>query len=89
MEAFETFSEYFRSQSKSTLSKTSVSIGINVPNVFEFSFNYNDHHYKKSASKSRHYSETVNPTLCTQFETGRVLNISYRNVCCRVVLAML
>ncbi|KAA0719537.1 Complement component C8 beta chain [Triplophysa tibetana] len=58
MEAFETFSEYFNSQSKSTLSKTSVSIGINIPNVFEFSFNYNDHRYKKTASMLRHFSET-------------------------------
>lgn len=60
MEAFESFSEYFRSESKATLSQTSVSIGIKVPSVFEFGFKYNDHHYKKSAKKMRRYSGTVN-----------------------------
>ncbi|XP_057189035.1 complement component C8 beta chain [Triplophysa rosa] len=57
MEGFETFSEYFSSESKSTLSETSVSIGIKIPSVFEFGFKYNDHHYKKSAKKMRRYSE--------------------------------
>lgn len=59
MEAFESYSEYFMSESKATLSKTSVSFGIAVPNVFEFSFNYNDHKYKKSVKKMRTFSGTV------------------------------
>ncbi|ROL45909.1 Complement component C8 beta chain [Anabarilius grahami] len=58
MEAFESYSEYSMSESKATLSKTSVSIGFAVPNVFEFSFNYNDHKYKKSVKKMRNFSGT-------------------------------
>lgn len=60
MEAFESVNAYFMSESKSTLSKTSVSIGIKIPSVFEFGFNYNDHHYKKSEKKKRRYSGMVN-----------------------------
>ncbi|XP_073720493.1 complement component C8 beta chain isoform X1 [Misgurnus anguillicaudatus] len=58
MEAFESFSGYSMSETKMTLSKTSVSFGIGIPAVFEFSFKYNDHRYKKSVKKMRNFSGT-------------------------------
>lgn len=59
LEAYESYNEYSKSESKATLSKTSVSFGIAIPQVFEFSFNYNDHKYKKSVKKMRTFSGTV------------------------------
>ncbi|XP_051989612.1 complement component C8 beta chain [Xyrauchen texanus] len=58
LEAFESYSDFSTSESKATLSKTSVSIGIAFPNVFEFGFNYNDHKYKKSVKKMRSFAGT-------------------------------
>ncbi|XP_073704457.1 complement component C8 beta chain-like isoform X2 [Garra rufa] len=58
LEAYESYDEYFRSETTATLSKTSVSFGIGFPNVFELSFNYNDHKYKKSVTKMRNFSGT-------------------------------
>lgn len=58
LEAYESYNEYFKSESKATLSKTSVSFGIAIPQVFEFGFNYNDHKYKKSVKKMRTFSGT-------------------------------
>ncbi|KAL1279742.1 hypothetical protein QQF64_014342 [Cirrhinus molitorella] len=58
LEAYESYDEYFKSETKATLSKTSVSFGIGFPNVFELSFNYNDQKYKKSVTKMRTFSGT-------------------------------
>uniref|UniRef100_UPI003D9E9675 complement component C8 beta chain precursor n=1 Tax=Danio rerio TaxID=7955 RepID=UPI003D9E9675 len=60
MKEYDSYSEYFKSESHSTLSKTSVSIGIAYPNAFDFSFAYNDHKYKRSVKKMRTYSGRKN-----------------------------
>ncbi|XP_050983468.1 complement component C8 beta chain isoform X1 [Labeo rohita] len=58
LKAYESYSEYFQSETKATLSKTSVSFGFAFPSVFELSFNYNDHKYKKSVKMMRNFSGT-------------------------------
>ncbi|TRY54176.1 hypothetical protein DNTS_030451 [Danionella cerebrum] len=58
LEGYESYRDYFKSESRATLSKTSVSIGISFPNAFDFSFGYNDHKYKKTVKRMRNFSAT-------------------------------
>ncbi|XP_067109080.1 complement component C8 beta chain-like [Osmerus mordax] len=60
MNSFESYSEFKHFSSKETTSKTTVSVGLSVPGVAEFGFNYSDDKYSKSVKKFRRASSKKN-----------------------------
>ncbi|KAJ8357302.1 hypothetical protein SKAU_G00200960 [Synaphobranchus kaupii] len=70
---FESYASFEKSRTETHSSKTSVSIGIKIPQVFEFGFNYNDMKRKKYVQKMRRFSGTKHSFIraYSQLEVAR------------------
>ncbi|XP_041848139.1 complement component C8 beta chain-like [Melanotaenia boesemani] len=60
MQSFSLYTDYMRYSMEATSSKTSFSIGISVPGIFNFGFSYSDSKYKRSIQKTRRASGKTN-----------------------------
>ncbi|XP_034780210.2 complement component C8 beta chain-like [Acipenser ruthenus] len=60
---YESYSSYEKDTFRSHSSQTSVSIGITLPGIFEFGFNYDDNRVKKFMQKTRSFSGTKSSFL--------------------------
>lgn len=60
---YESYSSYEKDTVRSHSSQTSVGIGIKLPGIFEFGFNYDDNRVKKFMQKTRSFSGTKSSFL--------------------------
>ncbi|MGH0185953.1 UNVERIFIED_CONTAM: hypothetical protein FKN15_019879, partial [Acipenser sinensis] len=60
---YESYSSYEKDTFRSHSSQTSVGIGIKLPGIFEFGFNYDDNRVKKFMQKTRSFSGTKSSFL--------------------------
>ncbi|XP_037537952.1 complement component C8 beta chain, partial [Nematolebias whitei] len=68
LKSFASYTDFMEFSMKERMSQTSFSIGIGVPGVFNFGFNYSDSKYKKSAQKTRRASGNTNSFIRAKAE---------------------
>ncbi|KAJ6662582.1 hypothetical protein lerEdw1_011719 [Lerista edwardsae] len=55
---YESYSDFEQSVSKAELKKESFSIGLKIPNIFEFGYSWNDNRYRKFVQRTKRFSST-------------------------------